>query len=118
MVALHRGNAEEAGQSVGALAVVGTIMDLAHGTALAETIARQACLPPERFLVKGAEFRMTRHPRPHSQHRLVKRMVAAARRGGRARITLPVLNRVQGSLSSSPMLTRTPPDFFSMVQTG
>jgi len=84
MVALHRGNAEKAGQSVGALAVVGTVMDLSHGTAFAETIARQARLPPERFLVKGTEFRMTRHPRPHSQHRLgqIMRQVGSKENGG------------------------------------
>jgi hypothetical protein len=40
MVALHRRNADKAGQSVGDLAVVGSVMDLAQRTALAETMAR------------------------------------------------------------------------------
>ncbi len=39
MVALHRRNADKAGQSVGSLAVVGSVMDLAQRTALAESLA-------------------------------------------------------------------------------
>ena len=84
MVALHRGNADKAGQCVGAPAVVGSVMDLAQGTALAETMAREAGLPPERFLVKGAEFRVARHPRTHSQHGLgqIMRQVGSKENGG------------------------------------
>lgn len=51
MVAMHRRNSNNARQSIGALAVVGTIMELPHGAALAETIAREARLPPERIFV-------------------------------------------------------------------
>ena len=39
MVSLHRRNTDKAGQSVGSLAVVGSVMDLAQRTALAESLA-------------------------------------------------------------------------------
>jgi len=39
MVALHSRNADKAGQSIGFMAVVGSVMDLAQRTALAESLA-------------------------------------------------------------------------------
>jgi len=70
MVALHRRNADKAGQSVGALAVVGSIMNLAQRTALTESLSRKARLSSERFFVKGVKFRLARHPGTDFQHRL------------------------------------------------
>jgi len=51
MVALYRRNADKAGQSVGSLAVVGSVVDLSQRIALTESLARQPRLPPERYFV-------------------------------------------------------------------
>jgi len=45
-------------------------MNLAQGAALAESLSREARLPPERLFVKGVEFGMTRHPGTDFQHLL------------------------------------------------
>jgi len=89
MVALYRRNADKAGQPIGALAVVGSVIDFAQRTVLAESLAREVRLPPERFFVKGAEFCLTGHPRTDFQHRLgqIMRQVRVKENsgGGKAR---------------------------------
>ena len=83
LVALNRRYADKAGQAIRILKVVGTIMDFAQRAPFAECLAREAVLPPERFLVKGAEFRLAGHPRADFQHFLGQVMRQVRRKENR-----------------------------------